>query len=103
MSEHVNLIALKGIPKIKPGDNLANIIIDSISKSNITLEEGDILVIAQSIVSKSRGFLVDLKKIEPSDYANMLYESMKPLALDENITIKLFDSNRRLINAGFMD
>ena len=88
MSEHINLIALKGIPKIKPGDNLANIIIDSISKSNITLEEGDILVIAQSIVSKSRGFLVDLNKIEPSDYANMLYESMKPLATKENITIK---------------
>src|SRR5665648_161546 len=88
MSERVNLIALKGIPKIKPGDNLANIIIDSVSKSNIILEEGDILVIAQSIVSKSRGFLVDLNKIEPSDYANMLHESMKPLATKENITIK---------------
>ncbi|MHA1669633.1 MAG: coenzyme F420-0:L-glutamate ligase [Promethearchaeota archaeon] len=88
MSEHINLIGLKGIPKIKPGDNLANIIIDSIGKSNTILEDGDILVIAQSIVSKSCGFLVDLSKIEPSDYANMLYEGMKPLAAKENIPIK---------------
>ena len=88
MSEHINLIALKGIPKIKPGDNLANIIIDSLSESNTILEDGDILVIAQSIVSKSCGLLVDLNTIEPSDYANILHESMKPLATEENIPIK---------------
>jgi len=88
MSEHINLIALKGIPKIKPGDNLANIIIESVSKSNTILDDGDILVIAQSIVSKSCGFLIDLNTIEPSNYAKMLHESMKPLPNEENIPIK---------------
>ena len=104
MSEHVDIIALKGIPKIKSGDNLANIIIDSVSKSNAILEEGDILVIAQSIVSKSRGFLVDLNKIEPSDYAYRLHEKMKPLAMMENVQIKdpqiiqlILDESNKLI------
>jgi len=104
LSEFINLIALKGIPKIKPGDNLAKIIIESANKSNIILEEGNILVIAQSIVSKSRGYLVDLNTIEPSDYAKMLYKSMIPLAMKENIPVKdpqliqlILDESNKLI------
>ena len=51
--DHLNLIALKKFPLIEPGDDLNKIILKSISDNNISLEDGDIIVIAQKIISKS--------------------------------------------------
>ena len=49
--DHLNLIALKKFPLIEPGDDLNKIILKSISDNNISLEDGDIIVIAQKIIS----------------------------------------------------
>ena len=57
------LTALKGIPIIKPGDNLAGIILSSIQQSDLTLEDGDILVLAQKIVSKAENQFINLAKV----------------------------------------
>lgn len=65
----LNLTALKGIPLIQPGDNLSAIILDVLPTNSIELEDGDILVIAQKVVSKSEGRLVNLQSIHPSDRA----------------------------------
>ena len=51
--DHLNLIALKKFPLIEPGDNLNEIILKSISDNNLLLEDGDILIIAQKIISKA--------------------------------------------------
>ncbi len=63
------LTALKGIPIIKPGDNLAGIILSSIQQSDLTLEDGDILVLAQKIVSKAENQFINLANIQPSPQA----------------------------------
>lgn len=51
---------------IRPGDNLAVIILSALSHAGLTLQNGDILVVAQKIVSKSEGRLVNLATIQPS-------------------------------------
>ena len=60
---------LKNIPLIRQGDSLADILVDSIQNSTIQLENNDILVIAQKIVSKSEGRIVNLATVTPSEKA----------------------------------
>ena len=60
---------LKGIPLIKPGDSLEDIILTALKKTRIELQANDILVLAQKIVSKSEGRLVNLTEIIPSNEA----------------------------------
>ena len=44
-------MALAGIPEIRPGDDLAGLIIDSVATNNEAIVDGDVLVVAQKIVS----------------------------------------------------
>jgi coenzyme F420-0:L-glutamate ligase / coenzyme F420-1:gamma-L-glutamate ligase len=60
---------LPQIPLISPGDNLADLLLASIQTARISLEDGDILVVTQKIVSKAEGRLVNLKTITPSKEA----------------------------------
>ena len=62
----LTLTPLMGIPLIQPGDDLAKIIVASLSKSHIALHDVDILVLAQKIVSKAEGRLVNLATVKPS-------------------------------------
>jgi coenzyme F420-0:L-glutamate ligase/coenzyme F420-1:gamma-L-glutamate ligase len=57
------------IPLIQPGDNLADILLTAIQDAHLTLEDNDILVLAQKIVSKSEGRQVNLATIKPSEKA----------------------------------
>jgi coenzyme F420-0:L-glutamate ligase/coenzyme F420-1:gamma-L-glutamate ligase len=66
LSGETTLVALSGIPLIKPGDDLASVIIDALRASHESLCNGDVLVIAQKIVSKSEGRLISLGSVEPS-------------------------------------
>ncbi|MEJ5203409.1 MAG: coenzyme F420-0:L-glutamate ligase [Anaerolineales bacterium] len=60
------LRTLKGVPLIKPGDPLDDIILSTLRKNRIKLRVNDILVLAQKIVSKAEGRLVNLTEIVPS-------------------------------------
>jgi coenzyme F420-0:L-glutamate ligase/coenzyme F420-1:gamma-L-glutamate ligase len=60
---------LPKIPLIFPGDNLVDILLASLQTARITLEDGDILVVTQKIVSKAEGRLVNLETINPSKEA----------------------------------
>jgi len=63
---------LTNFPLIKKGDNIAESISSSLSNNNIALKDGDIIVIAQKIVSKAEGRIVDLKDVNPSKKAREL-------------------------------
>ena len=65
----LELLALNNFPLIKPGDNLASIILKSILKNQLIINDNDIIVIAQKVVSKAENRYVDLEKIKISDDA----------------------------------
>lgn len=69
MRSKLVLTALSGIPHIREGDDLAALILSSLAKGRLTLRDGDVLVIAQKIVSKSEGRLVHLPDVTPSPRA----------------------------------
>jgi coenzyme F420-0:L-glutamate ligase / coenzyme F420-1:gamma-L-glutamate ligase len=66
------LTALSGIPMIEAGDDLAAIIVAALRDAGLALAAGDVLVLAQKIVSKAEGRLVDLGTIAPSARAVVL-------------------------------
>lgn len=68
------LTALPGIPLIEEGDDLAEIIYDASQACDVAFEDGDVLVLAQKIVSKAEGRLVNLTTVNPSDKAKSLAE-----------------------------
>lgn len=63
------LTALKNIPLIRRDDNLADILLNSLGETEIELEENDILVLAQKIVSKAEGRMANLANVTPSQKA----------------------------------
>ncbi len=65
----LTLTPLRGIPLVQPGDDLVELILHGLAITGIELQDGDILVVAQKIVSKSEGRLVNLISIQPSEIA----------------------------------
>lgn len=65
----VQLLAVSHVPFIKEGDDLAELIIAAASESGIEIRGGDILVVAQKIVSKSEGRGRPLNRVTPSPAA----------------------------------
>jgi coenzyme F420-0:L-glutamate ligase/coenzyme F420-1:gamma-L-glutamate ligase len=63
---------LPQIPLVFPGDCLPEILLASLQTARVTLEDGDILVVAQKIVSKSENRLVNLANVTPSSKATEL-------------------------------
>ncbi len=65
----LSLIPLQGFPLIHPGDKLPEIIAAALENNGLALLNGDILVLAQKIVSKSEGRLVNLSSVKLSEEA----------------------------------
>ena len=59
-------IAIRGMPEVRRGDSLADILLDALRRQRLKLEDGDILVIKQKVVSKAEGRLVRLETVRPS-------------------------------------
>ncbi len=66
MLSQLVLTALPNIPLIQPGDDLAAIVLRGLRDANIALQNDDVLVLAQKIVSKAEGRMVRLRDVTPS-------------------------------------
>jgi coenzyme F420-0:L-glutamate ligase/coenzyme F420-1:gamma-L-glutamate ligase len=65
----LTLIPLAGIKLVEPGDDLGAIAVAALAANGRLPEAGDVLVVAQKIVSKAEGRYVDVTTIEPSERA----------------------------------
>ena len=68
----IAITPIGGIKLVEPGDDLAALLLDGLAASDLDLEDGDILAVAQKIVSKAEGRQVDLATVEASDEARRL-------------------------------
>ena len=73
--KELTLYALPGIGEVSPGDSLAELILNALAASERQLQPGDVVVIAQKIVSKAEGRRVLLADVEPSEHARALGEA----------------------------
>jgi coenzyme F420-0:L-glutamate ligase/coenzyme F420-1:gamma-L-glutamate ligase len=65
----LSLRALAGVGAIRPGDDLARVVLDALAASAQSLQDGDVVVLAQKIVSKAEGRMVALATVTPSERA----------------------------------
>ena len=69
MAAEVRIIGLEGIPEVRPGDDLTALILQPAADQGLSLQDGDILVVTQKVVSKAEGRIVDLESVEPGPFA----------------------------------
>src|SRR3954470_22507972 len=65
----VEILAVPGIPLVRKDDDLAALIGEGLARGGIVPRGGDVFVLAQKIVSKAEGRMVDLATVEPSTEA----------------------------------
>lgn len=68
----LTITPLSGIPLVAPGTDLGTLLITTLEAAALPLRSGDVLVVAQKIVSKAEGRYVDLATVEPSARARAL-------------------------------
>ena len=66
MTTRVVLHPIRGLPLVRPGDDLAELLAASLAADDLSLADGDVLVVAQKVVSKAEGRLVRLADVTPS-------------------------------------
>lgn len=72
MTSRIELIPVLGLPLVQAGDNLASLIIGHAIAQGTPLQGGDVVVVAQKVVSKAEGAVVDLSTVVPGLPAGML-------------------------------
>ncbi|MEM2744877.1 MAG: coenzyme F420-0:L-glutamate ligase, partial [Nitrososphaerota archaeon] len=96
MTKEIRIIGLTNMPLIKKGDDIAKIIIENIKKEGLCIEEGDIIVISQKIISKAEGRIINLKKIKPSEKAIKIAEITNK---DPRLVEIILKESRKIIKA----
>ena len=69
MPAEVRLVGLAGIREVEEGDDVAGLILEAAAGQETPIEEGDVLVVTQKIVSKAEGRVVRLRDVQPSTIA----------------------------------
>jgi coenzyme F420-0:L-glutamate ligase/coenzyme F420-1:gamma-L-glutamate ligase len=65
----LTLIPLRAVPLVRAGDDLANIVVQALAETGVSLQPCDVLILAQKIVSKAEGRSIDLNTVTPSPRA----------------------------------
>ncbi|HEY1360797.1 MAG TPA: coenzyme F420-0:L-glutamate ligase [Xanthobacteraceae bacterium] len=90
----VTLSSLPRIPAVRPGDDLARIVIAACEQQAVRPADGDVIVIAQKIVSKAEGRYVDLAAIRPSPRAQALAAEVSK---DPRLVEVILSESRRVV------
>ena len=92
MNTEIRIIPITGIGEIAPGADLGLLIYEALQAQQLTLQQGDVLVVTQKIVSKAEGRLVKLAEIEPSALAHTAAQTSRKNA--QYIEVALRESRR---------
>jgi coenzyme F420-0:L-glutamate ligase / coenzyme F420-1:gamma-L-glutamate ligase len=96
MPASLQLSALPGIPLVAPGDDLPALIDASLRQSGLSLRAGDVVVVAQKVVSKAENRFVDLAAVEPSPRALALAQE---IAKDPRLVEVILRESSRIVRA----
>lgn len=67
---HISITGLKTLPEVRPGDDLAGLVRGAAEREHQSIDPATILVVAQKIVSKAEGAIVDLRTIQAGEFAS---------------------------------
>lgn len=88
------VIGIENIPEVRPGDDLATLIVDATIRQQTPLASGDVLVVGQKIVSKAEGRLLRLDAVTPSAVAQAMAAG---LGRDPRLVEIILRESRRVV------
>lgn len=94
MNTEIRILPITDMGEITPGTDLGRSIFETLQAQQLTLQQGDILVVTQKIVSKAEGRRVKLAEIEPSEFARIAAETSRKNAHYIEIVLR---ESRRLV------
>lgn len=92
MSSELRITPITGIGEISSGTDLGNVIYAALQAQKLELQQGDIFVVTQKIVSKAEGRIVNLTEVEPSAFAQVAAAQGKKDA--QHLEVVLRESQR---------
>jgi coenzyme F420-0:L-glutamate ligase / coenzyme F420-1:gamma-L-glutamate ligase len=95
-SSSLRLFVIPGLPEVHKGHNLARLIAPAARRTGMTFRDGDILVVAQKIISKAEGRVVRLGKVQPSAQAIALAKKLSSEARFIEVVLR---ESRRIVRA----
>ncbi len=99
--EQLNLTAIAHIPLVHQGDDLSDVISRGLVSSGLKLQHDDVLVVAQKIVSKAEGRLVQLASVKPSkraqEFATQMGRDPRVIELVLRESINIIRHNERVL------
>ncbi|MCY3986969.1 MAG: coenzyme F420-0:L-glutamate ligase [Candidatus Dadabacteria bacterium] len=93
-TQEIRLVPLKGIPEVKEGDNIGELILAAASHTGFSFLDGDIAVVAQKVVSKAEGRVVRLSGVNPSDFAVTVAQEVSK---DPRLVEVILGETRRIV------
>jgi len=93
-ARELRMVALPGFPQVAAGDDLAALTAAALTRAEISLQPGDVLVFAQKVVSKAEGRRIDLKKVTPSERALELASTVQK---DPRLVELVLRESRRIV------
>jgi coenzyme F420-0:L-glutamate ligase / coenzyme F420-1:gamma-L-glutamate ligase len=94
VASNLTITGLHGVPMVRPGDDLAAIALAAYRETRLVPEDGDVLVIAQKIVSKAEGRIVEVPSVEPSPEAIALAAEVDK---DPRLVQVVLSESRRIV------
>lgn len=93
----IELIGLEHIPIVDDSDDISKIIRDAIEKQGCLLKHGDIILIAETLISKAEGNFIRLDELEPSQQALDLAEKSKK---DPKLVEAIIQQSNEIVEVG---
>ena len=93
----VEIIGIEGMPEVRPGDDLAAHILGAAQRQGLALQDGDVLVVTQKIVSKAEGRIVDLATVEPRPLAQQIAQEWEK---DARVVETVLRESARIVRMG---
>jgi coenzyme F420-0:L-glutamate ligase/coenzyme F420-1:gamma-L-glutamate ligase len=96
VAKTVSIIGLQSFPKVKPGDNLAELIVGTMQAEGVDVADGDVIVVAHKVISKAEGRIAKLRDVEPSNGAQ---ELAKATSRDPRLIELILQETNRIVKA----
>ncbi|HEY3064833.1 MAG TPA: coenzyme F420-0:L-glutamate ligase [Methylomirabilota bacterium] len=93
-SPRYEVIGIAGIPEVKPGDDVARLVVEAAQRQDTPLRSADLVVVGQKIVSKAEGRLVRLPDVTPSAVAQAMAAG---LGRDARLVEVILRESRRVV------
>jgi coenzyme F420-0:L-glutamate ligase/coenzyme F420-1:gamma-L-glutamate ligase len=88
------VIGIVGLAEVRPGDDVARLVVEAAAAQSTPVASHDVLVIGQKVISKAEGRLLRLSDVEPSPATRRIAEN---LGRDPRLLEVILRESRRVV------